>query len=83
MTTAIRRRLEALEEQTGPQGESPTILVHFVRPGEPVGKASSLQSLDGVSVDRDDGESVADFVARAAAVVRGAGDGPVVLLAGA
>ena len=81
MSAEVRRRLEALERDPGAGGEDLTIVVRYVRPGEPEGEALTLRSLDGAKIDRVDDESEAEFVARAAALVRGGGAGVVVLLA--
>ena len=83
MTTAIRRRLEALEQQPGPHGEPLPLLVRFVRPGQPDGEVFSLRCLDGLSFERGDGESEAAFIKRAMALVRGADGGLSLLFAAA
>lgn len=82
MSAEVRRRLEALERAPEAGNEPMTILVSYVTPGEPVGEASSLRSLDGVSVDREADESESAFIARVASLVRGADNGLVVLFAG-
>ena len=83
MTTAIRRRLEALEQQPGPQGEPLTLLVQFVRPGELDRELFTLRCLEGMSFDREADETRAAFIKRVASLARGADGGLVVLYASA
>lgn len=81
MSATVRRRLEALEQQPGLQGESLTLLVQFVSPGQLDCEIFALRRLDGPLVEREVGESEAAFIKRAAALARSADGRPVVLFA--
>lgn len=83
MSAEVRRRLEALEQQPGPQGGRLTMVVQFVKPGETNREICSLrQQGRGMSFQREEGESQAAFVERAAVLAHGLDAGPVVLFAG-
>lgn len=83
MSADVRRRVEALERAGGAPEELGTLLVRFVRPGEPEGEVSRLCTKGGASFEREFTESEAAFIERAARSVRGDSAGPVLLFAGA